>query len=153
MGNNTDWVSIVTACNHNLACKNNGTIWSWGYNEFGQLGLGYTSAKVTTPSQIGTNSDWFNQDWMTEPNLPQMAVGSKHTISLKTNNTIWAWGNNSWSELGLGDTINRNTPAQIGFGADWSMPAIGPNCSVAIKTNGTLWRWGNSGTTPVLVGE
>lgn len=104
---NTDWVTITTGYKYSLALKTNGTIWSWGNNNYGQLGLGDIGINRNTPTQIGSDSNWYNVTAGGESDL------SSHTIAKKTNGTLWAWGNNYYGQLGLGDTIDRNEPALI----------------------------------------
>jgi alpha-tubulin suppressor-like RCC1 family protein len=131
----TDWLLVAAGDNHTFAIKTDKSLWSWGYNQYGQLGLGDTNNRKT-PSQIGTESDWSivtagsnNLEW-------------GHTISIKTNRTIWSWGRNDLCQLGLGDTNNRMTPSQVGTESDWSITACGANYTLGIKTNGTIWSWG-----------
>jgi alpha-tubulin suppressor-like RCC1 family protein len=137
-----DWSMIGSGYYHILSIKNNGTLWSCGANESGQLGLGDTDYDRTTPTSIGTDSDW---------SMP--VGGANHSIAIKTNGTIWAWGYNriyqtpnyiAGGQLGLGDSIDRDTPAQIGTDSDWSKVTAGNNTTFGIKTNGTLWAWGRN---------
>jgi alpha-tubulin suppressor-like RCC1 family protein len=113
-----------------LAIKTNGTLWSWGSNGSGQLGLGDSSDR-SSPVQIGALTDWLS-----------VACGGDYTAAIKTNGTIWAWGENGRGQLGLGNTTNYSSPKQIGALTDWSYVACGYEYTVAIKANGTLWGWG-----------
>jgi alpha-tubulin suppressor-like RCC1 family protein len=72
----------------------------------------------------------------------KVACGTSHTIALKTNGTLWAWGSNSAGQLGIGTNSNSLIPVQIGTDVDWSFIAAGGGHSIAIKSNGTLWAWG-----------
>jgi alpha-tubulin suppressor-like RCC1 family protein len=163
IGINSDWIQVTAGNYFSICRKINGTLWAWGWNNYGQLGLG-DSGDVTnrkTPSSIGMDSDWS-----------MIAAGVFHTIALKTNSTLWAWGANvdratanGIGQLGLGDTINRKTPSQVGADSDWSQIAAGSYHTIALKTNRILWAWGyNSNgqlgfgdivlrTTPTTVGE
>ena len=105
IGVDTDWSYIATGTDQNIARKNIGTLWSWGNNNCGQLGEGTTSDR-TTPRQIGIDSDWSIQRGM--------AAELQSTLALKSNNTLWGWGKNSWDQLGLGDTKNKLTPTLVG---------------------------------------
>lgn len=127
-----NWVDVNEGNTQMLARKNNSSLWSWGMNESGQLGLGSTTDR-DTPSLIGTASDWS-----------QFAGGSSHTIALKSNGTLWAWGNNSNGQLGLGDAITRTTPSLIDTASDWSQIAADGSHTLALKNNGTLWAWGDN---------
>jgi len=134
IGTNSDWSKIaaggdiIEGCT--IAIKANGTLWAWGANSVGQLGLGDWETR-TTPSVIGTDSDWSVVD-----------AGQYHTIALKTNGIIWSWGYNGKGQLGLGDTDNRWTPSPIGSASDWSTVVAGDFHTIGLKTDGTIWSWG-----------
>ncbi|MDI6642051.1 MAG: hypothetical protein QME68_07060, partial [Elusimicrobiota bacterium] len=67
-----------------------------------------------------------------------VSCGEYHTIAIKTDGTLWAWGNNSMGQLGLGDNTDRNTPTQVGTDTNWSSVSCGYYHTLAIKTeNGT----------------
>jgi alpha-tubulin suppressor-like RCC1 family protein len=127
----TDWLRITAGYNHTLAIKTNNTLWAWGLNENGQLGLGNTDYP-DSPTPVGTDSDWS-----------LVAGGTYHTIALKTGGTLWAWGLNEDGQLGLNwGVISRTTPTQIDTASDWSSIASGGRHTIALKTNRTLWAWG-----------
>ena len=65
-------------------------------------------------------------------------------MAIKTDRTLWSWGNNYFGQLGLNDTVFRSSPVQIGAGTDWSKISANQRHSLAIKTTGTLWAWGNN---------
>jgi alpha-tubulin suppressor-like RCC1 family protein len=74
-------------------------LWSWGRNAYyGQLGLGDT-AKRSSPVQVGALPTWLN-----------VAAGDGHSLAVKTDGTIWAWGNNNAGQLGLGNTTDLSSP-------------------------------------------
>lgn len=75
-----------------------------------------------------------------------IASGYNHTVAIKTEGTLWAWGNNSVGQLGNGTTTNRNVPTNIGTTSDWKTVAIGTNHTVALKMDGSLWAWGDNQT-------
>jgi alpha-tubulin suppressor-like RCC1 family protein len=145
IGTESDWVSVAAGNQHTIGIKGNpasgGTLWAWGNNECGQLGLG-DMVNRNTPTQIGTNSDWSS-----------VCGGGAFTFALKTNGTIWSWGYNNSGQLGLGDTINLNTPTQLGTQTDWTAISAGDSCGFAIKTSGLLWSWGYNGYGQLGVGD
>ena len=154
IGTDSDWSEIFAGVYHTITKKTNGTIWSWGINNSGQIGLGYTNNYVFTPSQIGADSDWII-----------ITAGSNYTIGQKTNGIIWCWGGNEAGQLGLGDVMNRTSLTQFSSITDW-YPITGKGSySMGLKTNGTIWAWGsnNSGqlglgdisnrNTPTIIGE
>ena len=86
MGLETDWINISAGGNHSLAIKKNGTLWAWGQNDWGQLGIGSTIDQIL-PTQVGTRTNWKT-----------VSGGWQHSIALKTDGTLWAWGSGSfWS--------------------------------------------------------
>ena len=64
---------------------------------------------------------------------------SYHTLALKANGTLWAWGDNTFGELGDGFSTSRFTPAQVGTATNWSDMAAGEIHSLALRTDGTMW--------------
>ncbi len=71
-----------------------------------------------------------------------MSCGAQFTLALKTDGSLWAWGNNSRGQLGLGDTVTRLSPVQVGSDTDWTTVACGDGDAHALKGNGSLWSWG-----------
>lgn len=71
-----------------------------------------------------------------------VSAGHFHVIAIKTDGTLWAWGENRWGQLGDGTTDDRISPVRIGKGNDWAFVSVGAYHSVALKTDGSLWAWG-----------
>lgn len=109
-----------------------GSIYSWGFNNWGQLGL-QDVVHRSTPGPIGSGGNWR-----------QISGGYLHALALKADGTLWAWGYNLGGELGLQDTTTRSSPVQIGTDTNWNYITTGTVCSFAIRTNGTLWSWGGN---------
>ena len=97
----TDVGAIDAGWYHNAALKNDGTVWAWGWNYYGQLGDG-TSADSNTPVQVGGLSG-----------ATHVTVGSYHTAALKSDGTAWAWGDNQFGQLGDGTDTATNTPVRV----------------------------------------
>ncbi|GAA4761698.1 MULTISPECIES: T9SS type A sorting domain-containing protein [Flavobacterium] len=127
------WQSVSAGVAHSVGIRAGGTLWTWGRNNFGQIGDGSAVANRTIPTQIGTASDW-----------QLISCGGSHTLALKTNGTLWAWGLNSSGQLGNGNNTNSNVPVQVGTDTDWAIISAGDEFSLALKTNGTLWAWGRN---------
>lgn len=127
------WQSVSAGVAHSAGIRTGGTLWTWGRNNVGQIGDGSTVASRTTPTQIGTATDWQS-----------ISCGGSHTIALKTNGTLWAWGLNSFGQLGNGNTTNSNILVQVGTDTDWAYISAGDEFSLALKTNGSLWAWGRN---------
>jgi alpha-tubulin suppressor-like RCC1 family protein len=69
-----------------------------------------------------------------------------HSLALKNDGSLWAWGLNGDGQLGDGTTNSRSVPTMIGTDRDWGIIAAGYSTSFALKNNGTLWCWGEMGT-------
>jgi alpha-tubulin suppressor-like RCC1 family protein len=69
-------------------------------------------------------------------------VQPSHSAGIKTDGTLWAWGLNTSSQLGIGSTVRQPVPVQVGSATNWQSGALGVNYTMAIKTDGTLWAWG-----------
>jgi alpha-tubulin suppressor-like RCC1 family protein len=114
IGTDTDWKNLSIGGDlestsvTKIGVKNNGTLWAWGANTSGILGLGDTTQR-NVPTQVGTDTNWSTN---TE-------IISNNVTAIKTNGTLWAWGLNSAGQLGLGDTINRSSPTQVGTLSTW----------------------------------
>jgi alpha-tubulin suppressor-like RCC1 family protein len=113
-----------------IAIKSNGTLWAWGRNDYGQLGVGDASNRYS-PVQVGSDT------WS------MISLGDAHALGIKSNGTLWSWGANG-GRLGLGDDGHRYSPVQIGSDSNWSKVGAGSTHGLAIKTNGTLWAWGDN---------
>ena len=104
VGSETDWAAAHCLGHHSLALKRDGTLWAWGENGFGQLGVGDTVDRHG-PMQVGTSRDWAT--------IAPGSADSYHSLALRRDGTLWAWGLNRYGQLGLGDTIDRHAPAQV----------------------------------------
>jgi alpha-tubulin suppressor-like RCC1 family protein len=129
----TNWLQAKGGAGHVVALKTDGTIWSWGKNQYGQLGQNNTVYR-SSPVQIGTSNDWS-----------QISAGNNWCLASKTNGTMWAWGRGTEFQLsqgGYGTNINHSSPVQIGALTTWSKISAGQNVGFAISTAGSLWTWG-----------
>ncbi|HEY9177469.1 MAG TPA: hypothetical protein VIN07_07245, partial [Flavipsychrobacter sp.] len=134
VGTGTDWVSVAAGVNHTLAIKSDGTLWSWGDNTMGQLGYNTSTTPVFSPVQVGTANNWVS-----------VKGGSRHSLALRADGTLWSWGYNFVGQLGDGTTTNRTTPAQVGTADNWVNISAGQFHSIALRANGTIWTWGWNG--------
>lgn len=71
-----------------------------------------------------------------------IASGWNHTLGIKKDGTLWAWGGNTFGQLGAAGGADQAKPVQVGVDTDWSAISAGKSYSLALKTNGTLWAWG-----------
>ena len=136
VGTATNWSKLPVGSNifSAGALKTDGTLWTWGSNVSGQLGLNDRVYR-SSPTQVGSATNW---------NI-LAGGGSSSTAALKTDGTLWTWGVNGSGALGQGDAINRSSPAQVGSATNWSKAQSYNAQNVAIKTDGTLWVWGANG--------
>ena len=138
------WSDVQAGAYNMFAITSDNTLWAAGNNDYGQLGNGDTSDRISMTQVPGTN--WSKVS-------PSINYGN-HTLGLKTDGTLWAWGDNTWGELGNGTTGNVETsPMQVGSDTDWSYIHAGYLRSFAIKTDGTLWSWGDGSRGVLGIGE
>ena len=133
-------ISISAGYDHSLALKNDGTAWAWGRNDYGPLGDGTIGTDRLTPVQVSGLSG-----------VVTIAGGGAHSLAVKSDGTVWAWGFNNSGQIGDGTFGgNRLTPVQVvgqwGGGYLTGVIAIagGDWFSMARKSDGTLWTWGNN---------
>jgi len=134
IGTGSNWSSVATNNNqfNNAAIKTDGTLWTWGRNNFGHLGLSDIVTR-SSPTQVGVLTNWSN-----------VSMGLYNIIATKTDGTLWAWGYNGNGQLGVSDLNNRSSPVQIGSGTTWSLISTNNYTSLATKTDGSLWSWGGN---------
>jgi YD repeat-containing protein len=127
-------VAIAAGGWHSLAVKADGTVWAWGYNGNSELGDGTTTQRAA-PVQVGGSL----------AGVTKVAAGRYHSLALKADGTVKAWGFNGDGELGDGTTTNRTTPVSTNTLADVAVLAAGEWHSVAAKADGSVWTWGYNG--------
>ncbi|MBI4733792.1 MAG: RCC1 repeat-containing protein, partial [Rubrobacteridae bacterium] len=127
----TGAIEISAGMSDSIALRLDGTVWAWGYNNCGQLGDGTTINK-TSPVQVPGLTDVVNIS----------AAGGMHTLALKSDGTVWAWGHNNYGQLGDGTTINKTSPVQVPGLTDVANVSGGILHSIVFKSDGTVWTWG-----------
>lgn len=152
IGSETTWRRISAGASISAGIKADGTLWTWGCNEYGQLGINtaYTDWR-SSPAQVGGGTNWrlvscgttANTASFNEANWRTRRGSSSHMAAIKADGTLWTWGYNGLGELGLNDLdINRSSPTQVGTGTNWRLVSCGGQFTTAIKEDGTLWTWG-----------
>jgi len=137
VGSDTDWSTGdgVTAlgASHTLQLKSTGQLWMWGRNDDGQLAQNSKSTGISSPIQVGTGTDY-----------KLVGSGTNCSFAIKTNGTLWAWGNNNQGGLGINDVADRSSPTQVGTDTNWVnvIGAASGNTAFGVKGDGSLWGWG-----------
>ena len=128
----TNWKQVACGNPFTTAIKTDGTLWTWGGNNSGQLGDN-TIVKKSSPVQTIA----FGINWK------QVSCGYAYTACIKTDGTLWTWGNNSSGQLGDNTIVKKSSPVQtVAFGTNWKQVACSGANTTAIKNDGTLWSWG-----------
>ena len=188
----SQWIQVSCGADFTTALKNDGTLWSWGWNKYGQSGSGEqpsfapsysipiqeyyhqnTWAAITTTfftaaaiKVDGTLWTWGNGFYGTtglnnqlvwyypkpvDITIPtpilgwvRIAGGNLHMLGIKSDSTLWTWGDNSYGQLGDNSIISRSSPVKVPISGQWIQVAGGYNFSAAIKVDGSLWTWGQN---------
>ncbi|MGB3227863.1 MAG: T9SS type A sorting domain-containing protein, partial [Saprospiraceae bacterium] len=169
VGNDTDWINIAAGDQFSFAIKKDGSLWSWGNNNQGQLGNGTIGNYKSKPNQIGTENNWIKVDggapiayaikkdgtlwgWGEGKSLPiqignendwkDISIGDTHIMAIRNNGTLWGWGLNSYGQVGNGTYIAVENPTLINNNNEWVSIGTGNFISLAIDGNGTMWGCG-----------
>jgi alpha-tubulin suppressor-like RCC1 family protein len=136
IGGFTDWCQVSAGIDHSLGVRINGTAWAWGRSQIGEIGddgpAGALQVRNSPVSVVGGFTDWC-----------QVSAGGNFSLGVRTNGTVWSWGNGTNGILGNNLTISRSSPVSVvgGF-TDWCQVSAGSQHSLAVRTNGTVWGWG-----------
>jgi len=134
-GQNT-WKQVSCGDFFTTAIKTDGSLWVWGRNNDGQLGIFSNTNRSTPVTTFAGGTDW-----------KQVAGGQENTVAIKTNGTLWIWGTNNGGRMGINDANDfngKNTPVTtFAGGTTWKQVDCG-QFTTAIKTDGTLWTWGRN---------
>ncbi|HYO72402.1 MAG TPA: RCC1 repeat-containing protein [Archangium sp.] len=127
-------VAVTTGNSFSLALREDGTVWGLGRNSSGQLGWPPDFGIHTTPRQV--------------PDLAgvrALAAGAAHTLALREDGSVWAWGDNWNGQLGVETSVQaRHTPAPVPGLTDVVAISAGQDFSLALRGDGTLWSWGDN---------
>jgi alpha-tubulin suppressor-like RCC1 family protein len=146
-----EWIAACASIGYSAGIKADGVLYTWGNNEFGQLGDGTTDTRPypgivkhasTTPAALAILNIWKS--------VACADVGDKFMLAVKRDGTMWSWGQNEHGALGDGTTfIPRLYPVQLGNKTDgtdrnWVAVAAGGAHGMALRGDGTLWTWGSN---------
>ena len=146
IGSDTTWSKVFpeqTEYNGAAAIKTDGSLWTRGPNTFGQLGLNdVTSRSVFT--QVGTTSSWTTV--ATGAGRNSSGFNSGFMLAIRSDGTLWAWGDNTSGCLGQNDRVHRSSPTQIGSSSWISVAIFDAGSAAAIRSDGALFTWGDNGS-------
>jgi alpha-tubulin suppressor-like RCC1 family protein len=155
-----DVVSIWGGARGTVVRKSDGTVWTWGANFSGKLGVGLDQTNLTrqlVPTEVhgAGNVGFFNS-------VTAIMGGEVHNVALKSDGTVWTWGANMFGQLGNGSTNAANIPVQAGLNSIKGLGGRGYH-TLAADSSGSIWGWGwnaagelgngtsNFTTVPVMV--
>ncbi|WPB73142.1 hypothetical protein KYC5002_29270 [Archangium violaceum] len=126
--------AVSASSNRSMGLRSDGTVWGWGNNLFGQLGIGTQSYGHYTPTQVQNLT-----------NVRDISAGPFHSIALKSDGTVWAWGSGYRGKLGTGTETDTNVPVQASTPVGLVSVSAGGSHSMVLRTDGTVWAWGWNG--------
>src|SRR5690606_26736094 len=116
---------ISAGYGHTCAIADDQSLWCWGRNDYGQLGIGNTT-DTATPTQVGVATDWVS-----------ISAGSQFSCGLRATGRIYCWGVNGHGTLGDGTTVSKTSPVEVsGSATDWQTIEAGNSHVCATKSNG-----------------
>ena len=133
-----------------MALGTDGSVYTWGYNNYGQLGNGTATGTTSTTYAADPARVPDPKDTSKAFKAVQISAGGFHALAISQDGTAWAWGYNDYGQLGDGTEISRPTPTQVGNPTDSSQPfqvaqiSAGVIHSLAIDKSGAAWAWGRN---------
>lgn len=134
VGTLTNWKTVSCGDTSTVSIKTDGTLWKTGV-------LSGATTTTSSFSQVGTSNLWKSV----------IACGGSSYFLARTDNSVWAWGNNTDGHLGTGDTTHRSSPVQV-FNIGWKDFSSSGVHSVGVKLNGSMWSWGRNSTGQLGLG-
>jgi alpha-tubulin suppressor-like RCC1 family protein len=125
-------VAIAGGGRHSLALRNDGTVWAWGENSFGQLGDGTLTERDTPVEVPGLSS------------VTAISAGFEHSLALTNDGVVYAWGRNTFGQLGDGTTQQSEVPIAVTNLSNLIAVRGGGQFSLALRADGTVWTWGEN---------
>jgi alpha-tubulin suppressor-like RCC1 family protein len=132
VGTANDWLSVSAGNRFSLAIKTTGTLWSWGLNNVGQLGIN-TIINQNLPVQVGTAANWSKID-----------AGDQHSLAIDNTGFMYAWGANTFGQFGNGSNTSSLFPILVSSSNNWAEVSAGFDHSMALDTTGILYTFGNN---------
>jgi alpha-tubulin suppressor-like RCC1 family protein len=143
------WTTIGTGVWASQGIKSDNTFYTWGGDGRGMLGNGGSTGNLSVPTQLSQLG--------TQTAIMVACSSGAHLVGvIRSDNTLWMWGENGLGEVGDGTTTSRSYPVQVSSSSSWSKVSCGYSTAAGIKTNGTLWIWGWGGgnsSVPIQAGS
>jgi alpha-tubulin suppressor-like RCC1 family protein len=132
---NTKWKAVTATNGNHYGIKSDGTLWTWylDYNKHRYEGSNNKERKILTVRRVGSDNKW-----------KYITSDGYVSIGLKTDGTLWTWGQNMNGQLGDGTTQDKLIPTKMGKDDNWKSVSLVGTLVYAIKNNGTLWAWGTN---------
>ncbi|KPA12012.1 BNR repeat domain protein [Candidatus Magnetomorum sp. HK-1] len=144
-GQLTDIISVAAGFSHSMALQKDGKVMAWGSNNTSQLGNISVGSESYLPVYVnGPASETYLTD------IIAIAAGKQHSVALRSDGTVWTWGDNTLGQLGNNNLLNQQRPIQVtgpsGTGYLTNVVAVsaGSFHTLALKKNGSVWAWGSN---------
>lgn len=138
-----DFTDISAGYRHSIAVKNDGSVWAWGSNSTGQLGDGSHTTRTTPVRVTGYNAEWLD-------NIEKVYANADVSMALRSDGTVYMWGNNDKGQLGTGNKTNTTHPVKVqgengeGYLENITAIATAEGCSLALSRTGEVLSWGGN---------
>ena len=143
VGTWNDWAEVSAGQGHTCGIRVGGSLYCWGRNAQGQLGLGANAPiQLGEPTLVNDTADWT-----------QVAADQRITCGIQAPGALYCWGDNTDGQLGVGDLDARLVPERIGTGSDWRKVAVNALHSCALDGAGTVWCWGRGAEGQLGLGD
>ncbi|MBI5231668.1 MAG: hypothetical protein HY876_05840 [Coriobacteriales bacterium] len=136
IGEGQRWTDFAVGLQHTLAIRSDGTLWACGSNEYGELGQGHQGGGTVVLTPVMPEKRWRS-----------VSAGYAFSVAVADDGTAWAWGDNSYGQLGIGKLAGLEpTPTPVeADGKTWRSLDAGQNHTLGIAEDGSLWAWGGDG--------
>jgi|GEM_PF-6254960 len=136
------WKMVDAGLSHSLGLREDGSLWAWGYNTYGQLGIGSNVPdRLLVPTLVDEGTGWGGK-------FVQISSTAHHNIAIKANGSVWGWGWNAYGNVGNGNQVNVAIPTVIdsgnGASGKWKYASAGYYHNVALRADSTIWGWGRN---------